>query len=214
MTAYPHPTRLLVALDCIIFGFDGESLKLLLIIRNFEPRRGQWSPMGGFLRDDEDLDDAARRILPDLTGLDSGTGHANGHDGWFYPTKAGQHWRTIRQYPGAEHLRHVIGFFSQLPWWQLVPDQKHDVLLSGYGEYTKPDYVTAAMTSDSTQMVAYLPQPGIVRVDMSRLKGPQVRVRWYDPRTGQYTEGGRMANRGVQKVESPLKEDWVLLTSE
>jgi len=67
--AYSTSTRILVALDCIIFGFDGEALKLLLIKRNFEPQSGKWSLMGGFLEEDEDLNDAAARILYNLTGL-------------------------------------------------------------------------------------------------------------------------------------------------
>ncbi|MFD2933160.1 NUDIX hydrolase [Spirosoma flavum] len=69
MIHYTHPNRILVALDCIIFGFDGEELKLLLIKRNFEPERGQWSLMGGFLKEQEDLEAASQRILYDLTGL-------------------------------------------------------------------------------------------------------------------------------------------------
>lgn len=66
---YPQTTRILVALDCIVFGFDGEELKLLLIKRNFEPEKGRWSLMGGFLHEKEDLRKAANRILHDLTGL-------------------------------------------------------------------------------------------------------------------------------------------------
>jgi 8-oxo-dGTP diphosphatase len=69
MAGYQHHSRILVALDCIIFGFDGEALKLLLIKRNFEPEFDKWSLMGGFLNADEDLQDAATRILFTLTGL-------------------------------------------------------------------------------------------------------------------------------------------------
>ncbi|MFN8353588.1 MAG: NUDIX domain-containing protein [Spirosomataceae bacterium] len=69
MKQYSHPTRLLVATDCIIFGFDGDEIKLLLIKRNFEPEKGKWSLMGGFVHDDEDLEVGAKRILYDLTGL-------------------------------------------------------------------------------------------------------------------------------------------------
>ncbi|MDX1637922.1 MAG: NUDIX domain-containing protein [Balneolaceae bacterium] len=61
--------RILVALDCIIFGFDREDLKLLLIKRDFEPEKGNWSLMGGFLQKDESLDEGASRILNKLTGL-------------------------------------------------------------------------------------------------------------------------------------------------
>ncbi len=69
MIHYTHPSRILVALDCIIFGFDGEELQVLLIKRNFEPEQGKWSLMGGFLNTDEDLEQAAQRILYTLTGL-------------------------------------------------------------------------------------------------------------------------------------------------
>ena len=69
MTNYPHTNRILVALDCIVFGFDGEDIKLLLIKRNFDPERGKWSLMGGFLEANEDLEVATNRILFDLTGL-------------------------------------------------------------------------------------------------------------------------------------------------
>jgi len=66
---YAHHDRILVAVDCIIFGFDRKGLKLLLIKRDFEPEKGRWSLMGGFVKKDEDLDEAAQRILHKLTGL-------------------------------------------------------------------------------------------------------------------------------------------------
>ena len=69
MRHYTHASRILVALDCIIFGFDGEKIQLLLIKRNFEPEQGKWSLMGGFLNQQEDLEAAAQRILFNLTGL-------------------------------------------------------------------------------------------------------------------------------------------------
>ena len=45
--------RLLAAVDCIIFGFDGQSLKILLIQSGFEPEKGKWSLMGGFIQPNE-----------------------------------------------------------------------------------------------------------------------------------------------------------------
>ncbi|MDR2131079.1 MAG: NUDIX domain-containing protein [Odoribacteraceae bacterium] len=59
-----------VAVDCIIFGFDGEGLKVLLLKRNFAPCEGEWSLVGGFLRGDETLDQAAERVLRDYTGIE------------------------------------------------------------------------------------------------------------------------------------------------
>ncbi len=60
-----HP----IAVDVIIFGFDGEDLNVLLVKRSFDPGRGEWSLMGGFLKSHESLDDAAKRILTELTGI-------------------------------------------------------------------------------------------------------------------------------------------------
>jgi len=66
---YTSQDRLLVAVDCIIFGFDGKELKALLIKRDFEPETGRWSLMGGFVNNDESTDQAAIRVLHQLTGL-------------------------------------------------------------------------------------------------------------------------------------------------
>jgi ADP-ribose pyrophosphatase YjhB (NUDIX family) len=71
MKNYPKVNRYPVAIDCIIFGFDGREVKLLLIHRGFEPEKGKWSLMGGFVEDRESLDDAAARILKNLTGLEN-----------------------------------------------------------------------------------------------------------------------------------------------
>ncbi len=70
MTKYLKQTRFLAAVDCIIFGFDGESLKILLIHRGFQPEKDKWSLMGGFVQQDESADAASVRILKSLTGLE------------------------------------------------------------------------------------------------------------------------------------------------
>jgi 8-oxo-dGTP diphosphatase len=70
MTRYSKQTRILVAIDCIVFGFDGQHLKILLVQRGMEPEKGKWSLMGGFTQQEESLDNAAQRILKQLTGLE------------------------------------------------------------------------------------------------------------------------------------------------
>ncbi|WP_296260749.1 NUDIX domain-containing protein [uncultured Phocaeicola sp.] len=69
MTYYKDNPRFLVGIDCIIFGFEKDRLSLLLLQRDFEPARGQWSLMGGFVQENESADDAAKRVLYELTGL-------------------------------------------------------------------------------------------------------------------------------------------------
>lgn len=66
---YANIEKFYLAVDCVIFGFDEDKLKLLLYKRDFEPEKGKWSLMGGFLKRDENLDEAAYRVLAKITGL-------------------------------------------------------------------------------------------------------------------------------------------------
>ena len=66
---YGEHTRLLVSVDCIVFGFEKGKLKLLLGKRKMDPGRGELSLYGGFVGAKESLSDAANRVLQDLTGL-------------------------------------------------------------------------------------------------------------------------------------------------
>jgi 8-oxo-dGTP diphosphatase len=72
MKLYSKNTRYHVAVDCIIFGYDihDKELKLLLIKRSFNPAKGRWSLAGGFVKERENLDEAASRVLRKLTGLE------------------------------------------------------------------------------------------------------------------------------------------------
>lgn len=63
---YPHPS---VTADCVIFGFDGTKLQVLLIERGIEPYKGQWAFPGGFVNIDESCEDGALRELQEETGL-------------------------------------------------------------------------------------------------------------------------------------------------
>ena len=73
MSHYSKFQRYLVAVDCIIFGYDifEKEIKLLLSKRIFEPALGKWSLAGGFVEGNESLDHAASRILRNITGLES-----------------------------------------------------------------------------------------------------------------------------------------------
>ena len=63
---YPHPA---VTADCVIFGFDGVAIKVLLIQRGIKPFKGKWAFPGGFMKMDEIAEECARRELEEETGL-------------------------------------------------------------------------------------------------------------------------------------------------
>ena len=65
---YPHPA---VTTDCVIFGFDGSELQVLLIERGIEPFKGKWAFPGGFLNMDETAGEGAMRELKEETGLEN-----------------------------------------------------------------------------------------------------------------------------------------------
>ena len=80
MTKKPifHPTNLyfddqshlmFTAVDCIIFGFDGSELKLLIMKRKVEPFKQEWSLIGSFVHLNETVEEASKRILSEATGL-------------------------------------------------------------------------------------------------------------------------------------------------
>ena len=66
---YKGHSKYLLAVDCVILGYEEEELKLLLYPRSFEPVKGMWSLMGGFVQETESCEEAACRVLNQTTGL-------------------------------------------------------------------------------------------------------------------------------------------------
>jgi ADP-ribose pyrophosphatase YjhB (NUDIX family) len=61
-----------ISVDCVVFGFDGENLKVLLIERSIDEQNEFYNDKklpGSIILNDEDLDEAATRVLTELTGL-------------------------------------------------------------------------------------------------------------------------------------------------
>jgi 8-oxo-dGTP diphosphatase len=70
MSKYAGQTYVLAAVDCIIFGFDCEHLKVLLMKRSILPEKNKWSLIGSFLSKSESLEQAAIRVLKKFTGIE------------------------------------------------------------------------------------------------------------------------------------------------
>jgi 8-oxo-dGTP diphosphatase len=68
VAGYP---KIAITVDCVIFGFDENELKVLLIRSDLETFKDKWSLLGDFaVNNNEDLDEAAYRILKERTGMD------------------------------------------------------------------------------------------------------------------------------------------------
>ncbi|MAZ27457.1 MAG: DNA mismatch repair protein MutT [Cytophagaceae bacterium] len=69
VSGYSHSEKFYLAVDCIIFGFDKGKLKLLVFKRDVDPLRGEWSLLGSLVKENENVGEAANRVLHQLTGL-------------------------------------------------------------------------------------------------------------------------------------------------
>lgn len=133
-------------------------------------------------------------------------------------------WKEKIDTPGVEQLGIWAKFFSSLPWYDLVPDQDHQLLTAGYGTFgnvdtrvSESDYATAARTPDSSTVVVYIPTLRATTINMAALHGA-AKARWFDPSDGSYkdAESSVVPNRGSHEFTPPGKNhagdgDWVLL---
>ena len=132
---------------------------------------------------------------------------------WHFPSG----WKSELDSTGTKEIVRFINLFQSISWWKLVPDSTHQVMTAGWGTYNSNediptnDYASAAMTSDNTTMVAYLPTSRTVTVNMGKsVDGRKVLARWYNPTSGVWTTIGTYAASGNRSF-TPSSGDWVLV---
>jgi 8-oxo-dGTP diphosphatase len=67
---YPYE-RPALTVDCVVFGYEEEEMKVLLIERDIEPYKNVWALPGGFVRINETLEEAAIRELKEETSVEN-----------------------------------------------------------------------------------------------------------------------------------------------
>jgi hypothetical protein len=153
--------------------------------------------------------------------LSGGTGQFYGN---FYTWSFSTGWKHYIDTWGVKQLTIWKDLFSSLPWYDLIPDQEHSVVIDGLGTYgdfktavSHSDFCTAASTHDGTLVVAYMPTARTITVNMAALNAPAV-AEWFDPTDGSYVKvpGGPVENRGTRQFTPPGKNhdgdiDWVFL---
>jgi hypothetical protein len=120
-------------------------------------------------------------------------------------------WQQSMDLPGSVGMMHWGRLFRSRPWFDLVPDQKHEVVTGGLGEFQGLDYLAAGRTPDGGTVIAYIPSRRTITVDMSKISGSQVHAWWFDPRTGKAVAGGDFPTSGTRELTPPGEGDWVLV---
>ena len=120
-------------------------------------------------------------------------------------------WYDGANLEGARQLGFLKEFYTSLNWWRLKPmsteDEHSPIVL-------EREFTAAMSTDDSGTIVIYFYEQNRATGKLKGLlPGIQYRVRWFDPRTGNYTELGPISStNGEWKVpEKPSGEDWMLL---
>ncbi|HXC35040.1 MAG TPA: DUF4038 domain-containing protein, partial [Candidatus Acidoferrales bacterium] len=156
-----------------------------------------------------------------LSGCLAGHMYGN-HYTWTFPGD----WQSHLNTPGAAQLTYFKDFFTKVSWFNLVPDQSHKFVTSGYGTFntnndfllTADNYVTAAQSPDGTLGIAYCPKSTTLTLCLTNFAGPVV-AKWYDPAAGTYAPiaGSPFANTIVAtNLATPGNNsagdpDWVML---
>jgi hypothetical protein len=144
--------------------------------------------------------------------------------GWWSGYKFGHRpWQSALGSAGSLDMMRLGQLLDAVPWYNLVPSgiAGMKTLVTGAGgNYGTADYVAAAATPDGKMLLAYIPPAAIksssVTIDMTQLRG-EVRARWFDPASGNYTEiPGPFPVTGKREFSTPGKNsggatDWVLV---
>ncbi len=123
-------------------------------------------------------------------------------------------WETTLDAEGSRSMMYLRSLFLSRPWYELVPDQAHKVVIDGLGDFRGLDYLAAARTSDRRILIAYVPTPRTFTIDMSKIAGKQARVWWFDPRSGKVKEGETVVTQGQRQFSPPGDGDWVLVVED
>jgi hypothetical protein len=108
-------------------------------------------------------------------------------------------------------MSHMGALFNSRPWSKLAPDYSHRLITAGYGTVGSTSYLGAALASDGSTGIAYMPTSRTVTADLTRISGTQVNAWWYQPSSGTATLIGAYANTGSRDFTPGSSGDWVLV---
>jgi hypothetical protein len=119
-------------------------------------------------------------------------------------------WQGALDLPGTLEQVHVGRFFRERAWWLLRPDVERRFLIAGHGEANGLDRCTAAVATDGSFAVAYLPVAREIVLDLTSLAEGRFEATWFDPRRGESRPAGWYRSAGRWPFFPPSEDDWVL----
>jgi hypothetical protein len=140
--------------------------------------------------------------------LSGAAGYTYGTDlyQWRCDAAKGDDWRRAMALPSSRQMTALHDFFARLPWWKLIPAPER--VRNQPAAWTRRSCF--AVTDDLSMGVAYVPAQADVELDCTGM-GPDLRVRWYNPREGRF-EGPEIVapQAAVQRFRPPGPADWAL----
>jgi len=107
MTHLSDESRFHISVDCAIFGYDEEDLKVLLMECDFPAYKGMWSLVGDLLNQNETINNAAKRILYENTNMQE------------------VYMEQVESFSGIK--RHPLGRVITLAYYSLINKQQYEV---------------------------------------------------------------------------------------
>jgi Protein of unknown function (DUF4038)/Putative collagen-binding domain of a collagenase/IPT/TIG domain len=159
------------------------------------------------------------------TMTSGGAGHEFGNEHVNHFDTTSPTWRSQLDTTATLQVKYLTNLFNQFQWWMLVPDQSHQVVTAGFGNYSVTNenlysatYATTAWNPNGTLAITYTPVSTTLSVNMANFSKPMT-ASWYDPTTGISTAiaGSPFAHSGSQSFTTPStahsdgKHDWVLV---
>ena len=92
-----------------------------------------------------------------------------------------------------------------------MPDVKKEFVVTGHGESQSNNLATAARTADGRSLLAYLPGPRTLTVDLAKMTGTPLVASWFNPRTGESTKIGEFTEKQRTEFNPRGEGDWVLV---
>src|SRR5260370_18336112 len=80
-------------------------------------------------------------------------------------------WERALDAIGSQDMARLLTLFRSRPWYALAPDDKHQVVVDGLGEFNGLDYLAAARSPDGGLVMAYVPSSRAFTGAMTKISG-------------------------------------------